>query len=179
MKPDTTPKPVIYTTEKGLPKGGRYANPQYFDAIKQDAPKVIIVGNWPAVAEAYRRVGIPVEYAGTALDTAAMGMVRHNTPADRAADPNAPLTAIKGPGGRWFVKRGNEIVTGPFETEADAKKAAGIEGGKIELGIGTDSGEQFSDAQLASAIEGATGKRPHHRTGRERLVQKFNELNAA
>lgn len=177
MKPDTTPKPVIYTTEKGLPKGGRYANPQYFDAIKQDAPKVIIVGNWPAVAEAYRRVGIPVEYAGTALDTAATGMVRHNTPADRAADPNAPLTAIKGPGGRWFVKRGNEIVTGPFETEAAARKAAGIEGGKIDLG--TDSGDQFSDDQLRAIIEQETGEKVHHKTGRAKLIERFNELNAA
>ena len=39
------------------------------------------------------------------------------------ADPSAPLTTGKGPGGRWYVKRGREIVTGPFKTEAEAEAA--------------------------------------------------------
>lgn len=43
--------------------------------------------------------------------------------------------------------------------------------------IGTDSGDQFSDEHLRSAIEAATGERPHHRTGREKLVSMFNDLN--
>lgn len=47
---------------------------------------------------------------------------------------------------------------------------------KIELG--TDSGDQFSDEQLRAIIEEQTGEAPHHRTGRERLVAQFNELNA-
>lgn len=47
---------------------------------------------------------------------------------------------------------------------------------KIELG--TDSGEGFSDDELRSAIEAATGQRPHHFTGREKLIAQFNELNA-
>lgn len=33
------------------------------------------------------------------------------------------LTVGKGPGGRWFVKRGREIVTGPFASEAEAESA--------------------------------------------------------
>lgn len=45
-------------------------------------------------------------------------------------------------------------------------------------GIGTDSGDQFSDDQLREAIEKATGEKPHHRLGREKLVERFNELNA-
>lgn len=48
--------------------------------------------------------------------------------------------------------------------------------GKIELG--TDSGDQLSDEQLRAAIETATGSAPHHRTGREKLIAQFNELNA-
>lgn len=47
---------------------------------------------------------------------------------------------------------------------------------KIELG--TDSGDQFSDEQLRAAIETATGKAPHHKTGRDKLIAQFNELNA-
>lgn len=45
--------------------------------------------------------------------------------------------------------------------------------------LGADSGEQFSDEQLRAIIEQETGKAPHHRTGRSRLVETFNELNAA
>lgn len=29
----------------------------------------------------------------------------------------------KGPRGKWYVKRGKEIMEGPFETEAEAKAA--------------------------------------------------------
>lgn len=46
-------------------------------------------------------------------------------------------------------------------------------------GVGTDSGDQLSDDQLRAAIETATGERPHHRTGRDKLVSMFNELNKA
>lgn len=35
----------------------------------------------------------------------------------------AGFTVGKGPGGRWFVKRGKEIITGPFATEDEAKAA--------------------------------------------------------
>lgn len=45
-------------------------------------------------------------------------------------------------------------------------------------GIGTDSGDQFSEEQLRAAIEAATGERPHHKTGRAKLVETFNSLNA-
>lgn len=44
--------------------------------------------------------------------------------------------------------------------------------------LGTDSGEQFSDEQLRDAIKAATGKAPHHKAGREKLVAQYNELNA-
>jgi hypothetical protein len=50
--------------------------------------------------------------------------------------------------------------------------------GSQPAGIGTDSGDQFSDDQLRGAIEAATGKKPHHKLGREKLVEMFNELNA-
>ncbi len=45
-------------------------------------------------------------------------------------------------------------------------------------GIGTDSGEQFSDDQLRAAIEASTGRATHPQTKRETLIAKFNELNA-
>lgn len=55
-------KIVVYAVETGgMPKGPKYQNPQWFDAVHKDAAKVIIVGNWPDVQEAYRGLGIPVE----------------------------------------------------------------------------------------------------------------------
>lgn len=41
----------------------------------------------------------------------------------------ADLNAGKGPGGRWYVKRGKEIVTGPFETQEAAEAAIVAEAG--------------------------------------------------
>lgn len=35
----------------------------------------------------------------------------------------AELSVGKGPRGRWYVKRGKEIITGPFDTEAGAEAA--------------------------------------------------------
>lgn len=49
--------------------------------------------------------------------------------------------------------------------------------GRIDLG--TDSGAGFSDDELRKIIEQETGEKVHHRTGREKLVERFNELNAA
>ncbi|OOC51208.1 hypothetical protein [Brucella intermedia] len=47
-----------------------------------------------------------------------------------------------------------------------------------DKGIGTDSGNQFSEEQLRAAIETATGKAPHPSAKLETLIDKFNELNA-
>lgn len=45
-------------------------------------------------------------------------------------------------------------------------------------GIDADSGDQFSDEQIRAAIEAVTGKAPHHKLGREKLIEQFNKLNA-
>ena len=47
--------------------------------------------------------------------------------AEKPADM-ASLAAGKGPGGRWYVKRGKEIVSGPYPTE-DAASAAAMKAG--------------------------------------------------
>lgn len=45
-------------------------------------------------------------------------------------------------------------------------------------GLGTDSGDQFTDEQLREAIEKATGKATHPAMKRENLIAKYNKLNA-
>ncbi|PRD42114.1 hypothetical protein C5748_18365 [Phyllobacterium phragmitis] len=39
-------------------------------------------------------------------------------------------------------------------------------------------GEAFSDDQLRDIITKASGAAPHHRTGRDKLIEQFNELQA-
>ena len=68
----------------------------------------------------------------------------------------------KAPKGRRIIKKGQGV-----KAEVTAK-----------AGISTDSGEQFSDAQLRDAIREATGKAPGGRASRETLIAQFNELNA-
>lgn len=59
-----------------------------------------------------------------------------------------------------------------------AEIAAAIAAQEMPTGVGTDSGDQFTDEQLRAAIETATGQKPHHLLGRAKLVEKFNALNA-
>lgn len=40
-----------------------------------------------------------------------------------AGNNEVPLEAKKGPGGRWYLKRGKDIYSGPFESEQAAKDA--------------------------------------------------------
>ncbi|BAQ18318.1 hypothetical protein [Methyloceanibacter caenitepidi] len=59
MQPKDT---VIYTAQKsGLKKGPRYANPRFFDGKpKRGVKKVVVVGDWPAVVDAYEAAGVEV-----------------------------------------------------------------------------------------------------------------------
>lgn len=83
-------------------------------------------------------------------------------------------------------ENGMKIVDARFAPE-DAKiinphkkreKAPTPQSQATVVGIGTDSGNQFSEEQLRSAIEAATGKAPHPSAKLETLIDKFNELNA-
>ncbi|UNK39373.1 hypothetical protein MNR02_06610 [Shinella sp. H4-D48] len=65
------------------------------------------------------------------------------------------------PKGRRIVRKGGS----PAKTEA--------------IDLATDSGEQLSDEQLRAAIKEATGKAPHHKMGRDKLIEVFNALNKA
>lgn len=57
-----------------------------------------------------------------------------------------------------------EVINAPQKTHVD--------------GIGTDSGDQFSNEQLREAIEAVTGKKTHPAMKRENLIAQFNKLNA-
>lgn len=46
------------------------------------------------------------------------------TPAEPAAVGASGLTVGRGPRGKFYVKRGKEIMSGPYETEDEAKAKA-------------------------------------------------------
>lgn len=70
---------------------------------------------------------------------------------------------------------GYKIIDARFDPDAKPVTAAI----NPAAGIGTDSGDQFSDAQLRGAIKESTGKAPHHKLSRDKLIEQFNALNAA
>lgn len=74
----------------------------------------------------------------------------------------------KAPKGRRIVRIG---------ASEPAPKNADETGDNAPLGY--DSGDQFSDDQLRAVIEQQTGKKPHHKLGRDKLVEQFDSLNRA
>lgn len=53
---------LIYSQQSGdFIEGRAYANPRFFTTPRADVSKVLLVGEWPAVQEAYEALGVPVE----------------------------------------------------------------------------------------------------------------------
>ncbi len=73
-----------------------------------------------------------------------------------------------------LVAKGFKIIDARFKP----KDAEEIESEVEKIELDTDSGAGLSDDQLRAAITEATGKAPHHKLGREKLVEAFNALNA-
>ncbi len=105
------PKIVIYAVDSGgMPKGPKYQNPQWFDAVHKDAAKVIVVGDWPVIVETYRGLGIPVEVVDHYPPSEGVETVFKGVPVDHAnshaeipsnweslpwSDPNPGNTTIR------------------------------------------------------------------------------------
>lgn len=52
---------IVYANiSTGFEKGRKYANPRFFLTPRPEATRVIVVGDWPKVVQAYQRIGIPV-----------------------------------------------------------------------------------------------------------------------
>lgn len=75
-------------------------------------------------------------------------------------------------------ERKRELMSAGLKILDARLKPGGVAAQLPADGIGTDSGDQFSDDQLRAALEASTGKKPHHKLGREKLIEQFNALNA-
>lgn len=87
------------------------------------------------------------------------------------SEAGASMSLAKLPGGEGDAHSSEVAKTQTSETGAGA-------GGENGQGIGTDSGDQFSDKQLRAIIQEVTGTRPGNATQRPTLIERFNELNA-
>jgi hypothetical protein len=173
---------LTYSTQKdGFSFGKAYANPRFFNGrVRRGVTRVVIIGRWPAVERAYRDAGIDVHViAAPRPDNSGepAPMPKHEREAVAAIPDNWRETD-------WAEKRAlaGQFIESPVINATEAERIIEAEikraGPISHAGVGTDSGDQFSDEQLRELITQATGKAPHHRVGRDRLIREFNELNA-
>jgi hypothetical protein len=195
---------IIYSNQKtAFEPGYRYSNPRLFAGVRPGVTKVIIVGEWPKVEQAYRAAGIEIERRGkdappvTLFPQAAAGAAEPATiPANFndlewpelrlvAMQPgvsNAPvinrvqaIAAIEA-----YIEREGLVLNaeqGERPDDAEAGDAeAGFEeetGDETELEEVAKAPEEMTDGELRAAIEAKTGKAPHRMTGRKKLLAAY------
>lgn len=111
---------IIYCNQKtGFLPGHRYANPRFFQGVRQDITSVIVVGSWKDIAAAYRMAGgVDVHEVADPEELATFLRARKKTEAETAPQKSAlkpilteppqlpqrkPLTEIKPARGRMPV----------------------------------------------------------------------------
>lgn len=108
---------LTYSTQKtDFDPDKRYRNPQYFERAESGVTKVIVIGDWPAVVDAYNAAEVEVQ------------TVKALKPKKVAKTVTKPvLIAAEGADGKWIVTgAGGNQVGEPFETkdlaDAEAKR---------------------------------------------------------
>lgn len=74
----------------------------------------------------------------------------------------------------WGEGQGDHVLINEADFDPERHELFGEAAKAASEGTG-----ELSDEQLRAAIEAATGKAPHHKFGREKLLDQFNALNAA
>lgn len=100
---------------------------------------------------------------------------RHSKPKLRTDGPTVEQYVAAGYPAKNYPPHG---YSSRSTSEEIAAAVSSQEASLAKIELGTDSADQFSDDQLRAAIEVATGEKVHHKTGREKLVARFNEINA-
>lgn len=93
---------LVYTNQASdfLP-GYRYANPRFFNgSLRADVKRVVIVGEWPAVAAAYEAKGIPVR-----------NISHISCPADIEGPASTPTKEIPAPNQSLAPKKADDPAT--------------------------------------------------------------------
>lgn len=107
---------LTYSTQKtDFDPDKRYRNPQYFERIESGVTKAIVIGDWPAVVDAYNAAEVEVETVKVPKKKVAKTVTK------------PMLATAEGADGKWIVTgAGGKQVGEPFETkelaDAEAKR---------------------------------------------------------
>jgi hypothetical protein len=108
---------LTYSTQKtDFDPDKRYRNPQYFERVESGITKVVVIGDWPAVVDAYNAVDVEVETVKVPKPKKVAKTVT-----------KAVLFTAEDADGKWIVTgAGGKQVGVPFETkdlaDAEAKR---------------------------------------------------------
>jgi hypothetical protein len=104
---------LTYSTQKtDFDLDKRYRNPQYFERVESGITKVVVIGDWPAVVNAYNAAEVEVETVKAPKKKVAKTVTK------------PMLVTAEGADGKWIVTgAGGKQVGEPFETQdlADAE----------------------------------------------------------
>lgn len=79
---------LIYTTRRsGFEPGKHYRNPRYFDRPEQAATSVVLDGDYPNIAQAYKAFNVPVHASQS--ETKAKPQAEPEKPADEPVEAAA------------------------------------------------------------------------------------------
>jgi hypothetical protein len=114
---------LVYTSQKlNFDPAKRYRNPEYFERPEAGVAKVTLIGDWPAVAEAYKAANVEVAIVKTATPKKAAG----NKPAVKRI-----FTVAEIADGKWALNADGKVLGDPFDSqdlaEAEAKRLAEAE----------------------------------------------------
>jgi hypothetical protein len=109
---------LVYTSQKSdFDPAKRYRNPEYFERPEAGVAKVTLIGDWPAVAEAYKAANVEVAIVKTAKPKKAAV----NKPAVKRI-----FTVAEVADGKWVLNADGKVLGDPFDSqdlaEAEAKR---------------------------------------------------------
>lgn len=109
---------LVYTSQKSnFDPAKRYRNPEYFERPEAGVAKVTVIGDWPAVAEAYKAANVEVAIVKTAKPKKAA-----------ATKPVAKriITVVEVADGKWALNADGKVLGDPFDSqdlaEAEVKR---------------------------------------------------------
>jgi transposase len=99
---------LVYTSQKSnFDPAKRYRNPEYFERPEAGVVKVTLIGDWPAVAEAYKSVNVEVAIVKAAKPKKAVA----NKPAVKRI-----ITVAEVADGKWVLNADGKVLGDPFDS---------------------------------------------------------------
>jgi len=109
---------LVYTSQKSnFDPAKRYRNPEYFERPEAGVAKVTVIGDWPAVIEAYKAANVEV---------AVVKMVKPKKVAANKPAVKRIITVAEVADGKWVLNTDGKRLGDPFDSqdlaEAEVKR---------------------------------------------------------